>query len=376
MLGIVIGIASVILLTSIGEGTRRYILAEFTQFGSNLLQVTPGRTKTTGPAGVFGGTVHPLSLDDAAAIGRLAGVEKVVPIAFGSARVESDKAARSVFIYGVTAEMSDVWKFRVRQGAFLPKGDPRHGPALAVLGPQLKREIFGDRNALGEHVRIGGERFLVVGIMEPKGYMLGLNIDDAAYIPVSRAMPLFNRDDLMEVDVLFSNVSATDAVTASIRKMLMDRHRGEEDFTIVTQSEMLATLDKIITIVSGAIGGIGAISLLVGAIGILTMMWISVNERTTEIGLAKALGATENQILMLFLGEAVMLSTAGGLIGLATGWGLSGLLHVLVPKLPLSIPVEFALAAIAVSFAVGIFSGVLPARRAALLDPVEALTAE
>ncbi|MEK8023873.1 MAG: ABC transporter permease [Candidatus Hydrogenedentota bacterium] len=376
MLGIVIGIASVILLTSIGEGTRQYILSEFMQFGANLLQVTPGRSKTTGPAGVFGGTLHPLTLDDAAAVARIPGVEKVVPVAFGTARVESSDRARSVFIYGVTAEMTDVWKFKLRQGSFLPPGDPRHGAPLAVIGPGLKREIFGDRNALGEHVRIGGERFLVIGIMAPKGYMLGINIDDAAYIPVSRALPIFNREGLMEIDVLFSNVSATHAVSESIRKSLISLHRGDEDFTIVTQTEMLGTLEDVIRIVSAAVLGIGAISLIVGAIGILTMMWISVNERTAEIGLAKALGATNGQILMLFIGEAVMLSTTGGIIGLATGFGLSRLLGYFVPQLPLATPIEFAVLAIGVSFIVGMLSGVLPARRAAMLDPVEALSAE
>lgn len=376
MLGIVIGIASVILLTSIGEGTREYILSEFTQFGSNLLQVAPGRTKTTGPAGVFGGTIHPLTLDDAAAIGRIASVEKFVPVAFGTARVESNSGARSVFVYGVTAAMSDIWKFRVRQGVFLPETDPRQGSSLAVIGPNLKRELFGDRNALGEYVRIGGERFLVIGVMAPKGYMLGVNIDDAAYIPVARALPLFNREGLMEVDVLFSNVSATTAVTRAIREALMQRHRGEEDFTITTQTEMLGTLDRIIGVVSWAVGAIGAISLVVGAIGILTMMWISVNERTAEIGLVKSLGATREQILLLFLGEAALISTTGGVIGLLVGYGLSRVLHLIVPKLPLSTPVEFALLAIAVSFGVGLAAGVLPARRAAMLDPVEALTTE
>ena len=158
--------------------------------------------------------------------------------------------------------------------------------------------------------------------------------------------------------------------------MLIDRHDGEEDFTITTQTGMLDTLDRILAIVSLAVGGIGAISLLVGAIGILTMMWISVNERTAEIGLAKAIGATPRQILWLYLSEAALLSTGGGVLGLLGGMGLAQLLHLVVPALPVHTPVEYVVLALGVSLAVGLVSGILPARRAAALDPVEALAAE
>jgi len=376
ILGIVIGIASAILLTSIGEGTRQYILSEFTQFGSNLLQVTPGVSKTSGPAGIFGGTTNPLKIDDAVALERVPGIEKVVPAIFGTAEVRSKEHGRNVFIYGVTSDASDVWKFEVRQGSFLPKGDPNNGGLLCVLGPNLKHELFGDKNALGEHVRIGGERFTVIGVMAPKGYVLGFDIDDAAYIPVSRGLNLFNRDELMEIDILFSSAGMEKQIKESIRKFMVARHRGEEDFTIVTQTEMLTTMDKIITIINYAVGGIAAISLLVGAIGILTMIWISVNERTREIGLAKALGAKKRQILLIFLAEASILSTIGGVIGVCVAYLISFAIHIALPKVPLSTPIEFVIIAIAVSFGVGILSGILPARRAAFLDPVEALSAE
>jgi putative ABC transport system permease protein len=294
----------------------------------------------------------------------------------GTARVESGDRARDVFVYGVTDGVPNVWKMDVRQGQFLPGGDPRRGGAVCVLGTGLKHEIFGDRNALGDHVRIGGERFTVIGIMAPKGHMLGFDMDDLAFIPVSRAQPLFNRDDLMEIHVLFSSVASSATIAESARRVLLDRHRGEEDFTIVTQTEMLETLGRIIAIVSWAVIGIGAISLLVGAIGILTMMWISVNERTREIGLSKALGATSGQILAIYIGEAIMLSLIGGILGLATGLGLAAILHLLVPGLPLSVPIEYAILALAISGIVGVASGVLPARRAAMLDPVEALATE
>jgi putative ABC transport system permease protein len=294
----------------------------------------------------------------------------------GTAAVEFGQKSRNVFIYGVTADGPEAWQMAVRSGRFLPAGDPRYGAPLAVLGPKLKHELFGDSNALGRHVRIAGERFLVIGVMEPKGQFLGFDIDDAAYIPVALSMPLFNRDDLQEIDVLIANSSVADSVAARIRDVLMERHDGDEDFTITTQTGMLDTLDRIIRVVSAAVAGIGAISLLVGAIGILTMMWISVNERTAEIGLAKAIGALPRQILWLYLSEAALLATAGGFLGLLVGFGLAQVIHAAVPALPVHTPLLYALLALVLSFVVGLLSGILPARRAAALDPALALAAE
>jgi putative ABC transport system permease protein len=376
VLGIVIGIASVILLTSLGEGARRYILAEFTQFGTNLLQITPGRVETTGIPGAIGATIRKLTLEDAEALRRVVGVQEVVPVTFGMARVEAGPRGRSVFVYGVTDAIPRVWKFEVGQGRFLPPGDLRRAAPFAALGPKLKREIFGDENALGRYVRIGGRRFQVVGVMAPKGLLLGIDIDDSAYVPIASAQRLFNRDEVMEIDVLFAAGMPTARLVADLREVLIRRHAGEEDFTITTQAEMLDVLGNVLGIVSAAVAGIGAISLLVGAIGILTIMWIAVGERTSEIGLAQAVGASRGQILALFLLEASLLSIAGGVLGLSAGLGLAWALGVVVPGLPLHTPPKYAVAALLVSLAVGLLSGALPARRAARLDPVAALHAE
>ncbi len=375
MLGIVVGIASVILLTSIGEGTRRYILAEFTQFGTNLLSITPGRVVTTGQPGALAGTIRKLTLDDADAVRRIPGVLEVVPLAFGTAEVEHRNRSRSVFVFGVNEAVPEVWKFRIGQGRFLPPGDPRRPAPLLVLGPTLKRELFGADNPLGRHVRAGGRRFKVIGVMAPKGQFLGMDIDDAAYIPVAAAQELFNRDGLVEIDVLFAP-RLEDTVVERIRQLMIRRHGGEEDFTITTQSEALDVLDRVLGIVSLAVGGIGGISLVVGAIGILTMMWISVHERRAEIGVSKALGATPGQILGLYLVEAALLATGGGAVGVAAGVALGALLEALLPGLQLETPPRFVLAALLVSFVVGLASGAAPAARAARLDPLEALRAE
>ncbi len=377
MLGFAIGICAVILLTSIGEGIRQFVLDEFTQFGTNIVAINPGKSDTTGgPPAALAGTIRKLTLGDAEALKRLPQVQGVMPVAFGNARVESSQAGRSVLVYGVTSEMQELWKFRVRQGRFLPPGDPRHSSPVAVLGMKLKREVFGGGSALGERVRIGGRPFRVIGVMEPKGQFLNIDLDDTVFIPVSAAMQLFNRDDLIEIDVIYRNAHATQTVIDGVRRILLDRHDGEEDFTITSQESMIEVLDRIIGVVTTAVGAIGGISLVVGAIGILTMMWISVNESTAEIGLLRALGARRSQVLGFFLLQAGLLATAGGAIGVAAGIGIGQALHFALPGLPVRTLPEYVLAALALSFAVGLLSGALPARRAAGLDPVEALRAE
>jgi len=376
MLGIAIGITAVLLLTSIGEGTRRHLVSEFTQFGTNVLQVSPGKTDTFGIPGILGGTTHKLTIDDSEALRRVRGVEKVIPVAVGQARVEGGGRGRSVFIYGVTSEIPAVWKFEVGQGSFLPPGDPRRGSMVAVLGPKLKRELFGERSALGEFVRVAGFRLRVIGVMAPRGRLLGFDIDDSAYVPVATTMQMFNLEELIEIDVLFAHEGLTEVVEEGIRGLLAARHGGKEDFTIVTQTAMLKVFENVMRVITSAVAAIGGISLLVGAIGILTMMWIAVNERVSEIGLMRALGATASHVQRLFLLEAVILTVVGGAAGIAAGLGIAALLRLGVPGMPVYTPPRYIAAALLVSLATGLLSGVLPARRAASLDPVEALRAE
>lgn len=376
MLGIAIGICAVILLTSIGEGTRMYVLDQFTQFGTNLVAVNPGKTETFGIPGVTGGSTQKLTVEDAEALRRIPGVESVAPFALGSARVESGNLGRSVYVYGCTVDILDVFQFGVRQGSFLPPGDPRRGAPIAVLGPKVKREIFGSDSALGNFVRIAGQRFRVIGVMEPKGQILGFDIDDAVYIPVSRAMKIFNLDELIEIDVMFAHARIENRVIEAIREILTERHGDREDFTITSQSEMLNVFGNVMDVITMGVAAIAGISLLVGSIGILTIMWISVGERTSEIGLVRALGATPGQVLTLFLTESAILATIGGAIGVGLGIGLSGLLRAGAPGMPVHTPPQFVALALAVSLATGMVSGVLPARRAARLDPIEALRAE
>ncbi len=376
MLGIAIGVGAVLLLTSIGEGARRYIVNQFSQFGTNVIAINPGKIETMGISGAFGGTTHRLTIEDAEAIGRLPSVTGVGPMAFGQARVEGGGRGRSVMVYGATSEMTQVLFFEIGQGHFLPAGDPRRGASVAVLGPRLKRELFGSENALGQFVRVAGARLRVIGVMRPKGRMLGFDMDDCAYLPVATAMRLFNLSELVEIDVSVTNEDMTDRVVESITRLLTDRHGGNEDFTITSQAAMIDVFGKVMDVVTLSVAVIAAISLLVGAIGIFTMMWISVGERVPEIGLMRALGATAEQVHRLFLLEAIMLTSIGGLAGMAGGFGVIIVLRDLMPGLPIRVPPEYLLAAIAMSIVTGILSGVGPARRAASLVPIEALRAD
>lgn len=374
-LGIGVGIAAVVLLTSLGTGLQRYVLEQFTQFGTNLLQVSPGKSQTFGVSGSVLNTVRPLTIDDASAIARLPYVEAVVPVVMGNAAVEALGRTRRTDVYGVGVGMTEVWKFPVAMGAFLPDDDPVAARAFVVLGAKVHRELFGDANPLGEIVRIGSERWRVVGVMESKGQFVGIDLDDAVYIPASRGLDMFDREGLMEVDVLFAPGVATASVSEGIRSMLVARH-GREDFTVTTQQQMLDVLDSVLGVLTFAVAALGSISLVVGGVGILTIMTIALQERRSEIGLLLALGATRRQLLVLFLAEAAVLSALGGLLGLLLGIGGARLLHLLVPGLPVATTWFHSVLAESVAVAIGLAAGIAPALRAAREDPIEALRAE
>lgn len=376
VLGVGIGVAAVVLLTSLGEGTRRYIVGQFSQFGTNLMAINPGKVKTMGLPGVFGGTTHRLTPEDAESLRRLPGVDAVIPVAMGQGRVQFGGRGRSVYIYGVNHELPRAWGVGTAQGSFLPPLDPGRRASLAVLGPKLVRELFGAASPLGQRIRIGSESLLVIGVMEPKGQLLGFDLDDTAYIPVATAMDLFNLVELHEIDLLATTAEGVPAVAAQVKGALMARHRGEEDFTLTTQTEMLAVFGRVIGIVTLAVTAIAGISLVVGAVGILTVMWISVHERTGEIGLLRALGVDGPTVQALFLLEAILLAVGGGLGGLAFGALVQLALRLAVPGLPLATPPGAVAAALLMTLVVGAAAGVLPARKAAGLDPIEALRAE
>lgn len=374
-LGIAIGAGAVILLTSIGEGLNRFVLAEFSQFGTNIIAVQPGRQSTYGASiGIFG-VVRPLTIDDAESLRRIPQVQASMGLIQGNAEVEFARRSRRTTVLGVGPDMPQIFSFAPALGRFLPPDDPQAARPFAALGSKVHQELFNDGETLGEKIRIAGSRFRVVGVMESKGQILGFDMDDVVYIPTARALELFNREGLMEIDVLYRKGASARDIADAIGAILAARH-GRQDFTIITQAEMLSTLGSVLDVLIFAVGALGGISLCVGAVGILTIMTIAVRERTAEIGLLRALGARRQQILALFLGEAVVLATLGGVTGLVLGAGGGQVLRLAVPALPVHTSWEFAAAALAISSFMGLIAGALPAYRAAGLNPVDALRAE
>jgi putative ABC transport system permease protein len=375
LLGIAVGIAAVILLTSIGEGVHRFVLNEFTQFGTNVIEIAPGKTRASGGPGGLQTTVRLLTLDDARALERVPGIVAVTPNVWGNSEVAANGRLRRTTIQGVGPGTLDIMKMTLQSGSFLPEESFEHARPFAVLGPKLKQELFGSENALGQRLRIGGMQFRIVGVVAPKGQFLGMDLDDTVFIPTARALELYNREGLMRIHLTYREGLQAGEVAAAVKSVLGGRH-GREDFTLTTQEDMLRTLSKILNVLTLAVGALGGISLLVGGVGIVTIMTIAVTERTNEIGLLKALGARERTILGIFLSEAVALSALGGVMGLALGIGIAQLAHLAVPALPVQTPLSFVILAEAVAIVIGLAAGVLPARRAARLDPVEALRAE
>ncbi|MCB1906760.1 MAG: ABC transporter permease [Rhodocyclaceae bacterium] len=376
LLGIAVGVTAVILLTAIGEGVHRFVLQEFTQFGTNVMQIAPGKIAARGGPPGLPTTARPLTIEDSQALRRIPGVVAVTPLAAGNAEVEANGRLRRTAVYGVGAEMPAAYSARVRSGRFLPAADDALQPRpLAVLGAKLKHELFGSANALGARLRIAGERFRVIGVMAPKGQFLGTDLDDSVFIPAARALAMTNREGLQEINLAYAEGLSAGRLVAAVRALLRARH-GREDFTVITQEDMLRSLSRILDVLTAAVGALGGISLVVGGVGIVTIMTIAVAERTGEIALLVALGARRATILSMFLAEAVLLSLLGGLFGLILGTGLAALAGLLLPGLPVALPWRFVLVAEALAGLIGLAAGVLPARRAARLDPIEALRAE
>lgn len=374
-LGLGIGVTAVVLLTSIGAGINLYIVEQFTQFGTNTIAVQPGKASTFGiSAGVLN-SVRPLSLQDAEALKRAPYVLHSVPAVSGAASVKARGRERTVNVFAVGPQFDQAFKFHVSRGSFLPNDDLERPRAVAVLGARVYSELYGSANPLNDRIRIGGDRYRVVGVMEPKGDMLGIDLDDTVYIPAASGLALFNREGLHEIDILYDERAPVDEVMAGIKRILLARHGGE-DFTIIDQQQMLDVLGSIIGVLTFGIAVLGGISLLVGGVGIFTIMTIAVRERTPEIGLLRAIGAKRRRILQLFLGEAVLLAGLGGIAGLLVGLGIVAVVNLTIPAMPAQIAPVYVVLAETIAVIIGLIAGVLPAHRAAALEPLEALRTE
>ena len=374
LLGVAIGVAAVVTLTALGEGARLYVIGQFASVGTNLLIVVPGRTETTGGMPGMGGVPNDLTLEDARAVLRgVPEIEKAAPIVMGTETVAFGERRRQVALVGGTHEMLEVRRLGIASGRFLPPLEWDRSSPVAVLGQTSAAELFPGRDPVGEIVRVGDWRMRVIGVLAPRGQQLGVDMDDVAVVPVATAMKMLNRRSLFRLLLQVRTHADLDRAKESVVRLIAERH-GEEDVTGITQDAVLGAFTSILGALTLALAGIASVSLAVAGVGIMNVMLVSVSERTREIGLLKALGAGRRQILLAFLAEAVLLSTAGGLLGLLVGWVAVRALVAVYPALPATPPPWAVVAAFSLSVAVGAVFGVLPARRATRLDPVAALS--
>ncbi len=375
VLAMAIGVAAVVVLTALGDGARRYVVGEFASLGANLVIVLPGRNETGGVnAGSFiTNTPRDLTLADASALLRAPLVSRIAPLSVGNSEIAVGGRLRETMVLGTTADYLTVRHLALAEGRFLPQESLGHASAVAVIGGTLRRELFGNEAAVGRMIRVGDTRLRVVGVMASSGQGLGFNTDELVIVPVATAQAMFNTNTLFRIMV---EVRGRDALVPAQRQMediLRSRREGELDVTLITQDAVLGTFDRILGALTLAVAGIAAISLAVAGILVMNVMLVAVTQRTGEIGLLKALGATGGDIRRAFLVEAALLSLAGALAGYGLGqlgaWGI----RLAYPVLP-AWPPDWAVAAgLGTALFTGLLFGVLPARRAARLDPVQAL---
>ncbi|HEY8231766.1 MAG: ABC transporter permease [Burkholderiales bacterium] len=373
LLGVAIGVAAVVTLTALGEGARRYVLGQFAAVGTNMVIVLPGKTQTTGAMPGMGGVPNDVTLDDALAVARgVRQVEKMAPMVVGTETVAFGERRRQVALFGSSHEALEVRRLSIAQGRFLPPFPWDRGAAVAVLGSNLARELFPGTDPVGQVVRVGDWRMRVIGVLAPRGQQLGIDMDEVVVVPVATAMKMLNRSGLFRLVIQVRSHAELESAKAAVLRLLTERH-GEEDVTVITQDAVVSAFSAILDALTMALAGIAAVSLAVAGVGIMNVMLVSVSERTREVGLLKALGAGRGQILAAFLTEAILISSAGGLLGLLLGWAAIGAIVTVYPALPAAPPAWAVAAALALSVAVGALFGVLPARRATRLDPVHAL---
>ena len=369
-----IGVASIILLTSLGEGARLYITDEFSSLGTNLLIVLPGRNETTGGSPpMMAETPNDLTLDDAMAIKRSSYVKYIAPLVVGQAPVSWQEREREVTILGATASLYQVRKLSMSRGQFLTDQDITRASSECVLGYQLYQELFGNQSPLGEWVRVNQNRCRVIGVLEEQGMSLSVDMGDVLIMPVASAENLFNVTSLFRILVEANNKDVLEKAQTAIREIIKLRHDGEDDVTVLSQDSLLATFNQILSTLTYSLGGIAAVSLVVAGIMIMNVMLVAVTQRTSEIGLLKALGAPRQQIMLLFLTESAFLSFIGALFGLLMGFTGNWLLQGYFPEFPFVAPNWALWSAVAVALLTGVVFGLLPARHAADLNPVEAL---
>ncbi len=376
LLAMAVGVSAVVVLTSLGEGARLYVMDRFASLGTNLIIVFPGRSETAGinPTTMMGETPRDLTLDDALALTRSYNIRRIAPINVGAADVSHLSRSREVVVLGTNHEMLAIRHWELSQGTFLPDIDLDRASPVAVIGTKIRDELFGAERALGKWLRIGDRRYRVIGIMGSEGRSIGVDVQETIMIPIASAQQLFNTSSVFRILVEAKSRDAIEPVKQFIIKTLQERHQGIKDVTVITQDAVLETFDRILSALTYAVGGIAAISLAVAGILIMNVMLVAITQRTAEIGLLKALGASPRQITVLILAEAFLLSSMGAIAGYLLGQFGSWLIRYFFPAINAYAPAWAILMSLSIAVITGLLFSLMPARRAARLDPVIALS--
>lgn len=378
ILGMVIGVGAIVLLVSVGQGAKNYVTSEFEGLGTNLIIVQPGKSdRKTHMGPPVGAAQRKMTTADVQAIEKRAlNLEAVSGLVLGTVSVRHEDALANITVFGTNEQFPNILNIKVGRGEYFSREEDEYGRRVVVLGQNVATELFGDADPVGLSVKLNESEYRIVGVLAPMGNKLGLDFDELGFIPTEAALKLFNDDKLFGIRAKASSRVSMDDAVAEMTEILKDRRDGEEDFTILTQISMMESMNTILSMLTYVLAAIAAISMVVGGIGIMNIMWVTVVERTQEIGIRRAVGARRVDIMKQLLAEAVSLSVLGGLVGVGGAVLITYGIYFAFPSFDMRAPMWIVLPAFFLAVFVGVAFGVGPAWRASRIEILDALRYE